>query len=480
MSLVNDSIHNMMAREFATIAYEAYDSYQSGLLFTTGRSLFCCLEGIKIMDVKSSDRVALYIHPVALIKWILLGSIVGILSGSASAIFLHSLDYVTKQRMEQPWLLFLLPLGGALVSYLYMRYGENAGKGNNLILEGIHHSKVTVPLRMTPLVLFGSLVTHLLGGSAGREGTAVQMGGSLAEWFGKLIKIDARDRRILLMCGISGGFSSIFGTPFAGTVFAIEIVALGMFTFGAIIPCFVASIVGNLVATNIWRVGHVHYSAGIIPDFSLMLLLKIVLAAIMFGLTAALFSELTHVLKRGFTRLFTNPMVKSAVGGLIVIALVYIVGTRDYLGLGIPLAVDSFEGEVTPFAFLWKLIFTSLTLGAGFQGGEVTPLFVMGATLGHTLANILAISVPFLAALGFISVFSGAANTPIACFIMGMELFGTDGAIYMLIACFVSHLCSGYSGIYTSQQVGFTKRLVFKVPRGTSLSEWKVTRARRR
>lgn len=436
--------------------------------------------GEKVMDVQSSDRVALYFYPVTLIKWIALGTIVGILSGSASALFLHSLDYVTQQRMEQPWLLFLLPLGGALVSYLYMRYGDTAGRGNNLILEGIHHGKVSVPLRMTPLVLFGSLVTHLLGGSAGREGTAVQMGGSLAEWFGKIIRINARDRRVLLMCGISGGFSSIFGTPFAGTVFAIEIVALGIFTLGAIIPCLVASLVGNYIASNVWKVGHVHYSAGVIPDFSMMLLLKIVLAAIMFGLTAALFSELTHVLKRGFARLFANPMVKSAVGGLLVIALVYIVGSRDYLGLGIPLAVDSFEGEVTPVAFLWKLIFTSLTLGAGYQGGEVTPLFVIGATLGHTLANILALSIPFLAAIGFISVFSGAANTPIACFIMGMELFGTEGAIYMLIACFVSHLFSGSSGIYTSQQVGFTKRLLFKVPRGTSLSEWKTMRSTRK
>lgn len=429
------------------------------------------------MELKLSARIALYFRPAVWIKWIWMGSVIGILSGSASAVFLHSLDYVTGQRIEQPWLLFLLPIGGALVNYIYMKYGDNAGKGNNLILESIQHGKVTVPLRMTPFVLLGSLVTHLLGGSAGREGTAVQMGGSLAEWFGKLIRIDARDRRILLLCGISGGFSSIFGTPFAGTVFAIEIAVLGMLAFGAIIPCFIASIVGNFVATSIWKVGHTHYSAGVIPDFSMLLLLKIALAAMLFGLTALLFSELTHALKRGFSRLFANPMIKGAVGGLVVIALVYIAGTRDYLGLGIPLAVDSFEGEVSPFAFLWKLIFTSFTLGAGFQGGEVTPLFVMGATLGHTLAHVLAVSAPFLAALGFISVFSGAANTPIACFIMGMEIFGTEGAVYMLIACFVSHLFSGYSGIYTSQQVGLTKRLVFRVPRGTSLSEWKETRA---
>ncbi|MNZ74443.1 H(+)/Cl(-) exchange transporter ClcA [compost metagenome] len=321
-------------------------------------------------------------------------------------------------------------------------------------------------------MLIGSLVTHLFGGSAGREGTAVQMGGSLAEWFGKIIKINAEDRRILLMCGISGGFGSIFGTPLAGTVFGLEVVAFGMMSYQALIPCFVASIVGDLVASQLWNVHHVHYSAGMIPELSWMVLAKVVIASILFGLTARLFSELTHSLKKWFTKMFTNPVIKSAVGGFIIIALVFITGTRDYLGLGIPLAVDSFQGEVSPIAFLWKLLFTALTLGTGFQGGEVTPLFVIGATLGHTLGNLLAVSVPFLAALGFIAVFSGAANTPIACFIMGIELFGSEGAIYMFVACIVSYMFSGHSGIYTSQQVGVSKSRLYNIPNGTTLAEW--------
>lgn len=404
-----------------------------------------------------------------LLKWIVLGSGVGVLAGTASAFFLKSLDYVTGVRMANPWLLFLLPLGGALVSYLYSKYGGSSSKGNNLILEQIQSDSEAVPLRMAPLVLFGTLITHLFGGSAGREGTAVQMGGSLAEWFGRMLRVKPVDRRILLICGISGGFGSIFGTPLAGTVFGLEVLAIGLISHEALIPAFVASFVGNLTAASFWGISHVHYPIGEIPALTMPVLLKVVLASVLFGLTSTLFSELTHALKRGYTRLFRNPVLKSAVGGVVVIVLVYVLGTRDYLGLGLPLIESSFTGEVTPFAFLGKLVFTSLTLGAGFQGGEVTPLFAIGATLGHALAEMLHLYAPFLAGLGFIAVFCGAANTPVACFLMGIELFGGEGAVYFFIACLVSYLFSGHSGIYTSQQIGISKSRFRAFPQGTTL-----------
>ncbi|WP_084673425.1 voltage-gated chloride channel family protein [Paenibacillus sp. HW567] len=410
------------------------------------------------------------------IKWIVLGSVVGVLSGTASAFFLKSLDKVTELRMNHAWLLFLLPLGGALVSYLYMRYGKNSSKGNNLILEQIGDGNETIPLRMAPLVLFGTLVTHLFGGSAGREGTAVQMGGSLAEGFGKLIRINPLDRKILLMCGISGGFGSIFGTPLAGTIFGLEVIAIGLISHKALLPCFTASFVGDIVATRVWGVKHIHYHVDVFPALGATVLLKVILASILFGLASILFSELTHYLKRTFTALVTNPMLKSALGGCIIIALVYIVGSRDYLGLGIPLIQDSFTTDVAPFAFLWKLIFTSFTLGTGFQGGEVTPLFAIGATMGNSLAGILHLYAPFLASLGFIAVFCGATNTPIACFIMGIELFGSGGAVYMFIACLVSFLFSGHTGIYTSQQIGISKSQWIHIPEGTTLATVKQRR----
>lgn len=423
---------------------------------------------------KTVDKFPYAAYPGSFLKWALLGSIVGILTGSASAFFLKSLDFVTRQRIENPWLLFMLPLGGVLVSYLYVKFGANSGKGNNLILESIQNGTETVPLRMAPLVLFGTLVTHLFGGSAGREGTAVQMGGSLAEGFGKMIRIDALDRKILLMCGISGGFGSVFGTPLAGTVFGLEVVALGLISHRALLPCFAASFVGDLVTTRVWQVEHLHYSMGQVPGLTLGVLLKVVFASILFGLASLCFSILTHFLKKWFSRILPNPMFKSAVGGLLIIGLVYMLGTRDYLGLGIPLIVDSFQhGELSPFAFFWKLLFTSVTLGTGFQGGEVTPLFAIGATLGHSLAGIIHLYAPFLAALGFIAVFCGAANTPLACFIMGIELFGSEGALYMFIACLVSYIFSGHTGIYGSQQIGVSKSRLLQVPEGSSLTAWK-------
>ena len=414
------------------------------------------------------------------LKWIVLGGAVGVLSGTASAFFLKSLNYVTDVRMNHGWLLFLLPLGGALVSYLYMKFGQNSAKGNNLILEQINEGQESIPLRMAPLVLFGTLVTHLFGGSAGREGTAVQMGGSLAEWFGKLIRIDAADRKILLMCGISGGFGSIFGTPLAGTIFGLEVIAIGLISHRALLPCFAASFVGDLIATRIWGAHHIHYRIGIVPGVEMSIVLKVVVASILFGLVSLLFSELTHALKRGFAVVFKNPMLKSAVGGFAVIALVAIVGTRDYLGLGLPLIQQSFEGEVSPLAFLWKLLFTSVTLGAGFQGGEVTPLFAIGATMGHSLADLFGLYAPFLAALGFIAVFCGATNTPIACFIMGIELFGSEAAVYLFIACLVSYIFSGHSGIYTSQRIGISKSRLLTIPEGTTLATVKELRKKER
>ncbi|MBW7457319.1 chloride channel protein, partial [Paenibacillus sepulcri] len=300
------------------------------------------------------------------------------------------------------------------------------------------------------------VITHLLGGSAGREGTAVQMGGSMAEWLGKRLKVNRTDRAILLMCGISGGFGSVFGTPLAGAVFGMEVAVIGMLRYEALLPCFAASFVGDLV-TKAWGIHHVQYAMSGVPGISWLVIVKVLAASVLFGLTSLLFSELTHACKRLFTRLFPHAALKSFIGGLIIIALVYAAGTRDYLGLGIPLLVQSFTEPVHSLAFLWKTLFTSLTLGAGLQGGEVTPLFVIGAALGNALGSLLHISLPFMAGLGLVAVFSGATNTPIACFILGIELFGSDAMIYIFLASIVGYLFSGHSGIYTSQRIGAGK-----------------------
>lgn len=232
------------------------------------------------------------------------------------------------------------------------------------------------------------------------------------------------------MCGISSGFGSVFGTPLAGTIFGLEVAAIGMMRYQALIPCFIASLVAHLVTTA-WGIHHIHYTMGSVPEISTGVILKVVLASVLFGLASILFSELTHGMKKLYSRLFANPVLRAFVGGLVIIVLVAIFRTRDYLGLGIPLLQQSFEGPVAHLAFLWKTVFTALTLGAGYLGGEVTPLFVIGATMGNSLADLLGVSAPFLAALGLIAVFSGATNTPLACFIMGVELFGSEGSLYV-------------------------------------------------
>ncbi len=419
-----------------------------------------------------------------LLKWTALVLPVGVLAGSASAFFLWSLDRVTEFRWQNGWLLFLLPVAGAAVGWIYVRFGRSAAGGNNLIIEQIHEPGGGVPRRMAPLILGSTLVTHLFGGSAGREGTAVQMGGSLASAYGRLCRFGEDNMRVLLMAGVAAGFGSVFGTPLTGAIFSMEVLVIGRMRYDALIPVLVASLVGDWTCAA-WGIGHAHYHIGFDPvsggslHFDLPLVGKVVLAAAAFGLASRLFSELTHTLQQGFQRLIPQPWLRPVLGGALVIGLAYLLGTRDYLGLSVrpetPGAVtllSAFEpGGATPWSWWWKLLFTAVTLSAGFKGGEVTPLFFIGAALGNTLGVLLGAPVDLFAGLGFVAVFAGAANTPLACTVMGLELFGAHYGVYFAIACFVAYHFSGHTGIYLSQRVGEAKRDDHGLPPDASLRE---------
>ena len=336
---------------------------------------------------------------------------------------------------------------------------------------------------MAPLVLIGTVLTHLFGGSAGREGTAVQMGGSLAAAFGRRLGLSNHDSRILLMAGVAAGFGAVFGTPLAGAVFAMEVLAIGRMSYESLLPCLAASVIGDCTVRG-WGIAHSHYyitsvvgsavSATNSP-LSLMLMVKVILGAVAFGLAAVLFAELTHRLHRVFAALVPWPMVRPVFGGLAVIAMVFLLGTREYLGLGtnadpatphaVTIASCFAAGGATWWSWWWKLLFTAVTLSSGFKGGEVTPLFFIGAALGNAVAMALGAPVDLFAGLGFVAVFAGATNTPLACTIMGLELFlpnspglmNSGFGIYLPVACFLAYVVSGHSGIYSSQLIGTPK-----------------------
>lgn len=411
----------------------------------------------KIVVIKNNvTAIALYS-----IKWILITGVLSLLIGSVTAFFLTGLTWVSKQQSAYSWLFYLLPFGGALISFFYKKMGKNAIQGNNLVIEQANGADEHIPLRLVPLTLFGTLMTHLLGGSAGREGTAVQMGGSIAEHVGQLLHLNKASRKIVIICGISGGFSAVFGTPLAGTVFGLEVLALGLIRHEALLPSFFSAYFSNLVVKG-YGVSHIKYTMALAPAESSSLFFKLLVAGALFGLTGLIFSRSIVVIKKWYTKWMPEPVNRTFIGGTVVVLLALIINNRSYLGLSLPLLDQAFSGEAHPFDFLGKLVFTVFTLGAGYQGGEVTPLFVIGATLGSSLASLLYLPVGFLAGLGFIGVFTGATNTPIACFIMGIELFGSENAIYLFLICVISYICSGNSGIYSAQKAGIKKGVLFE------------------
>lgn len=389
----------------------------------------------------------------ALLRWASLGVVVGVACGVASAAFLVLLDRATDLRQAHPWLVYALPAAGLLIGLVYERWGKPIKAGSNLVLDTMHEDAPQLPLRMAPMVLVGTVLTHVFGGSAGREGTAVQMGASLADAIAHRFRASRDTRRQLLAAGIAGGFASVFGTPLAGTIFGLEVVAIGFVEYGALLPSLVASLVGDFVTRHLGVV-HTPYPQLQHTPLTIAVFGKLCVMGVAMALVTVAFIELTHRLKALLEARVPRLPVRMLIGGVAIVVMWRLIGTSDYLGLGVPMIVRAFSDPGLPsYAFAAKLVFTAVTLSAGFLGGEVTPLFFVGATLGSVLGRWLGLPLELGAGVGIAAVFGAAANTPIALSIMAVELLGVGALPHVLIVTAVAYFLTGHRGIYGAQRV---------------------------
>jgi len=400
-----------------------------------------------------------------IIIWMLMSVPIAIIVGSCVALFLWLLDVATMYRFNNNWLLYGLPIAGVAIYFVYQRWGKAVATGNNLVISEAQQPNKGIPIVIMPLILSTTIVTHLFGGSAGREGTAVQIGGSIANTVARFFKLNTSTLQVITIVGIAAGFGAVFGTTVAGAIFAIEVLAISNVFTKAFLPSLIASIVADITCQS-WGIIHTKYNVSPIAEFDGLLCIKVMLASVFFGLAARLFSFLIDFSKEKANQFITTKWFIPIIGGSMVILGSWLLNTTDFLGLGVisnstnaVTIVSSFkEGGANYFSWFWKLLFTVVTLALGFKGGEVTPLFFIGAALGNTIAIITNAPIDLMAAIGFVALFAAATNTPIASTIMAVELFGGNAIIYFAIGCSIAYYCSGKKGIYAAQILAWNKK----------------------
>lgn len=389
------------------------------------------------------------------IKWIAISLVLGSICGLVGAAFHHSIDYVTAVRQANGFLVYLMPLSGLLIVFLYRSVGLAHEPGTNTIIQSVRQQD-RVPRKLAPAIFAATVLTHLVGGSSGREGAALQIGGSLATTFGRLFKVDKKEMSILVMCGMSAVFSALFGTPLTATIFSMEVISVGVFYYSALVPCLCSSLVAFFTA-QMFGCHSVHYSLEGVMKITPRSFASLVVFALGVAVVSICFVLAMHKGHHAFHKYFKNPYIRVVAGSVILIALVLVFGT-DYLGAGME-AVDKsvYGSSLVPYAFILKIIFTAITIGCGFKGGEIVPTFFIGATFGYTFASLLAMDPHLGAAFGVVGLFCCVINSPVTSLILGVEIFGAANLIPMAIVVAFCYVLSGYFSLYSAQKFVYSK-----------------------
>lgn len=389
------------------------------------------------------------------LKWLFIATVIGVIVGVVGVSFHIAIEKATEIRLENSFLIFLLPLGGAFIAWLYKVSGMEKDRGTNFVLSAVRNNDI-LRIKTAPLIYVSTFITHLFGGSSGREGAALQLGGSIASKIGRVIGLDEKDERVITMCGMSAGFSALFGTPITSVIFSMEVITVGVMHYSAIVPCVIASIVAIKIAM-IFKIPPTAFDISLIPSFEFITFAQVIVLSILCGVVSIVFCVLMHDVSSIYKKYIPNTILRGFVGGIIVVILTLIVGSYDYNGAGMNIIENALLGNAKPEAFIIKMVLTALTLGAGFKGGEIVPSFFIGSTFGCFIGGLLGLNTSFASAIGLVAIFCGVTNCPISSIILSIELFGAEGVIFFALACGVSYMLSGYYGLYSEQKIMYSK-----------------------
>ena len=400
--------------------------------------------------------IASRVYLQTFLKWVLIAAVTGVIGGVIGSLFHMSVEYANEFFTKYAFLLYLLPVSGIIIVFLYKITNMSKNTGTNHVINSVR-TDGKVPAVMAPLIFVSTFLTHLCGGSAGREGAALQLGGSIGAFVGRVFHLDEKDMHLTVMCGMSALFSALFGTPLTASVFAMEVISVGIFYYSGLIPCIMSAVTAFAVSLA-FNMTPTAFVLPVVPELSVLMLLKVILIAAAGALISVVFCIAIKGTEHIMHRHISNAYIRAVVGGVIIIGLTLAVGSRDYNGAGMGVIENAIHhGIVKPEAFIMKLIFTSVTIAAGFRGGEIVPTFFIGSTMGCLLGQIIHVNPGFAAAVGLIATFCGIVNCPIAAIILSVELFGAEGLLYFGIACGVSYMLSGYYSLYTSQKIVYSK-----------------------